>query len=352
MYRLSFFWTFLLFLAMPDRAFLQELQDAEKGQTSAGLFDSRQPLQLSLAASIKSLKKETNDSTYLEGTLGFAQQDQLLDSVDFRVRARGDFRRTQCYFAPLKLEFRKSDIRGTLLEGHKELKLVLPCLIGSTTDDYVLKEYLAYKLFEVVSPYHYKTRLVAVEFTELKGKRERTHQLTGFLIEDHGTLAKRLDGKRFRKNMPAQMQDPYYSVVNNLFQFGIGNTDYSLRIQHNQRLYYIDGKYFSIPYDFDMSGLVNAPYATVSNTQTLDCQPFDVTDRCYKGYVRDPALVQQVRQKFLQARPSMMSELELLEPLFKERRQYEETAAYLESFFDILGDDRKFEREILQQMRD
>ena len=148
------------------------------------------------------------------------------------------------------------------------------------------------------------------------------------------------------------MQDPYYSVVNNLFQFGIGNTDYSLRIQHNQRLYYIDGKYFSIPYDFDMSGLVNAPYATVSNTQTLDCQPFDVTDRCYKGYVRDPALVQQVRQKFLQARPSMMRELELLEPLFKERRQYEEAGAYLESFFDILGDDRKFEREILQQMRD
>ena len=117
MYRLSFFWTFLLFLAMPERAFLQELQVAEKGQTSLGLFDSQQPLQLSLAASIKSLKKETNDSTYLEGTLGFAQKDQLLDSVDFRVRARGDFRRTQCYFAPLKLEFRKSDIRGTLWRG-------------------------------------------------------------------------------------------------------------------------------------------------------------------------------------------------------------------------------------------
>jgi hypothetical protein len=352
MYRLLFFWTFLFFLAMPDHAFVQELQDAAIGQTSTDLFGSQQPLKLSLAASIKSLKKETNDSTYLEGTLGFAQQDQLLDSVDLRVRARGDFRRTQCYFAPLKLEFRKSDIRGTLLEGHKELKLVLPCLIGSTTDDYVLKEYLAYKLFEVVSPYHYKTRLAAVEFTELKGKRERTHELTGFLIEDHGTLAKRLDGKRFRKNMPPQMQDPYYSVVNNLFQFGIGNTDFSLRIQHNQRLYYIDGKYFSIPYDFDMSGLVNAPYATVSNAQTLKKPIYEVTDRGYKGYSRDPALLQQVRGEFLAARQEMMHELELLKPLFKDQRQYEEAASYLESFFDILEDDFKFERDIIQQMRD
>ncbi len=352
MYRFSFLWIFLLFLAIPERAFLQDAYEAEKRQAPADLFASRAPLKLSLSASIKSLKRETNDSTYLEGTLGFSQGDQLLDSVDLRVRARGDFRRTQCYFAPLKLEFRKSDIRGTLLEGHKELKLVLPCQIGSLSDDYVLKEYLAYKLFEVVSPYHYKTRLADIEFTELKGKRERTHELTGFLIEDHGTLANRLDGKRYRRNMPPQMQDAYYSVVNNLFQYGIGNTDFSLRIQHNQRLYYIDGKYFSIPYDFDMSGLVNAPYATVSNAQTLNVPVYEVTDRAYKGYTRDPSLVQQVRQEFLDARPAMMRELELLEPLFKDPRQYAEAAAYLESFFDILGDDRKFERGILEQMRD
>jgi hypothetical protein len=352
MHRLSLFWIFLLFLAIPETAFLQEVQDAGNGQASTDLFGSRSPLKLTLAASIKSLKRETSDSTYLEGTLGFSQGEQLPDSVDLRVRARGDFRKSQCYFAPLKLEFRKSDIRGTLLEGHKELKLVLPCQIGSVSDDYVLKEYLAYKIFEVVSPYHYKTRLATIEFTELKGKRERTHELMGFLIEDHGTLAKRLDGKRFRRDMPPQMQDPYFSVVNNLFQYGIGNTDFSLRIQHNQRLYFIDGKYFSIPYDFDMSGLVNAPYATVSNAQTLKKPIYEVTDRGYKGYTRDPALVQQVRQEFLGAREEMMHELELLQPLFRDQRQYAEAASYLESFFDILGDDRKFEREILQQMRD
>ncbi len=341
-----------LILLIPERGRFQESDLGQSDRDIAGFFADQAPLKLSLTASIKSLKRETNDSTYLEGTLRYAQGTAGLDSIDLRVRARGNFRRLQCYFAPLKLEFRKADIRGTLFEGHDELKLVLPCQIGSQSGDYVLKEYLAYKIFEVVSPYHYQTRLAEIEFIEEKGRRERTHELTGFLIEDHGTLARRLEGKRIRRTMPPLMQDPYYSVVNNLFQYGIGNTDFSIRRQHNQRLYYIDGKYFSIPYDFDMAGLVNAPYATVSNTQTLDCDPFDVRDRCYKGYLRDTAVVRQVRQDFLRARPAIQRELEALEPLFVERGHYEEAAAYLESFFDILTDDRKFQREILDRMRE
>lgn len=353
MYRISILPMLLvLFLLTPERGCFQEPEQGHTDADTAGFFADQAPLKLSLKASIKSLKWETNDSTYLEGTLRYAEGIGGLDSIDLRVRARGNFRRTQCYFAPLKLEFRKADIRGTLFEGHDELKLVLPCLIGSQSGDYVLKEYLAYKIFEVVSPYHYETRLADIEFIEEKGRRERTHELTGFLIEDHGTLARRLEGKRIRRKMPPQMQDPYYSVVNNLFQYGIGNTDFSIRKQHNQRLYYIDGKYFSIPYDFDMAGLVNAPYASVSNTQTLDCDPFDVRDRCYKGYLRDTAVVQQVRQEFLQARPAIMRELESLEPLFQEHGHYEEAAAYLESFFGILADDRKFQREILDHMRE
>lgn len=352
MSRLSVFWIILFCLVIPEKAYLQEPDMAQSTEASTDFFADPAPLKLSLTASIKSLKRETNDSTYLEGTLRFIWGDQDLDSVDLRVRSRGDFRKSQCYFAPLKLKFRKSDIRGTLFEGHEELKLVLPCLIGSESDDYVLKEYLAYKFFEVVSPYHYRTRLAEIEFTELKGKRGRTHQLTGFLIEDHSTLAKRMDGKRIRRNMPAQMQDPFYSVVNNLFQFGIGNTDFSLRKQHNQKLYYIDEKYFCIPYDFDMSGLVNAPYSAVSNAQTIKKPIYQVTDRGYKGYSRDPVVVQEVRQVFLEARPAMMRELELLGPSFKDQRQYNEAVVYLEGFFDILADDRKFKREILDYMRE
>jgi len=323
-----------------------------EGKASEVLFADQTPLSLYLKASIKTLRRETNDSTYLEGQLRFQPQDATADSIAIRVRARGEFRRSNCYFTPLKLKFNKSEIRGTLFEGNKELKLVLPCLIGVASDDYVLKEFLAYKLYEVVSPYHYKTRLVRVDFTEIKGRREREHQLLGFLVEDHGTLAKRLDGKRYRAKLPPQMQDDEASLQNNMFEYAIGNTDFSVRLQHNQKLYYFQGKYLSIPYDFDMSGLVNAPYAMVSNVQTLPVPITEVTERVYKGYRRDSVLVQRVRRQFLDAKPAMMQCLYDLEPYFKAQTQYSIAEAYLEDFFKVFEDDRKFEREILNRMRE
>jgi hypothetical protein len=348
-------WIYFLFLlcivSCGPRLYPQGSAEKGSGVDSEQFFSDQTPLSISLKASVKSLKRDTNDSTYLEGNLRFSPEEGTSDSIDLRVRARGNFRKTQCYFAPLTLKFRKSDIEGTLFEGNKELKLVLPCQIGSSSDDLVLKEFLAYKLYEIFSPYHYQSRLVYMDFTEVKGKRDRQHDLLGILLEDHGTLAKRMDGKRVKRNMPPQMQDAEASIQNNMFQYAIGNTDFSIRRQHNQKLYYIQGKYLSIPYDFDMCGLVNAPYATVSNTQTLDCEPFDVTERCYKGYARDTALVQQVRRQFLEARPRAMQTLKSLEPYFKDDQQYKVAENYLESFFEILANDRKFEREILMGMR-
>jgi hypothetical protein len=322
-------------------------------EPSEMLFADQSPLSLSLKSSIKSLKRETNDSTYLEGTLGYNPGTGVEDSMAIKVRARGEFRKSNCYFAPLKLKFKKSAIRGTLFEGNKELKLVLPCLVGSSSDDYVLKEFLAYKLYEVVSPYHYKTRLVRVDFTEIKGRRERSHELLGFLVEDHGTLAKRLDGKRYRAKLPPQMQDAKASIQNNMFQYAIGNTDFSIRQQHNQKLYYLQGVYLSIPYDFDMSGLVNAPYAIRSNVQTLGLPVSDdVRDRAYKGFKRDALLMQEVRRQFLEAKPELMKCLYDVEPYFRSQSQYSIAEAYLEDFFRVLEDDLKFEREILSRMRD
>ncbi len=44
----------------------------------------------------------------------------------------------------------------------------------------------------------------------------------------------------------------------------IGNTDYSSAYRHNEKLLFVDGNIMPIPYDFDMSGLVDASYAVVS----------------------------------------------------------------------------------------
>ncbi|MBC2839357.1 hypothetical protein [Robiginitalea sp. SC105] len=315
------------------------------------LFASSEPLPITIRASIETLKRDTNDSTYLDGMM-YYQWPGEPDSLALRLQARGNFRRTECYFAPLKLTFRKKDARPTIFRDQRELKLVLPCLIGSEGDDLVLKEYLAYRFFERLAPYYYRTRLVQVTFIELKGRRERTHELLGFLIEDHGTLARRYGGKRIRRDMPPQMQDDRLTALNNLFQFLIGHTDFSIRKQHNQRLYYIDETYVSIPYDFDMSGFVNAPYATVSNTQHLKGNITDVRQRIYKGYQRPDAVLQEVRSDILESRADIFDIMASVKPLFKDVRQLRVAEEYIGEGFNILEDDRHFQRRILEALRE
>lgn len=325
---------------------------AQEAAKADPLFSRQEPLALALHASIKALKGDTNDSTYLNSMLYFGQGEGVSDSLGIRVRARGHARREVCFYPPIALRFSENESRGTPFEGQKEVKLVLPCQVGGEYEDYVIKELLAYKLFEQVSPYFYSTRLVQLEFYEVRGNRERRHELWAFLLEDHGAVARRLNGRRVRRNVPPEMQDALAGVRDNLFQFMIGNTDFSMRMQHNQRLYYLDETFVTLPYDFDMSGLVNAPYATVNNIQNLDANIEQVTERLYKGYARDTILMQQVRGEFLAARPGMEKCLSDLQPYFKDHRQYAEAREYLASFFHILENDRLFERRILEHMRE
>ena len=97
-----------------------------------------------------------------------------------RLRARGNFRRSQCYFPPVKMKIKKNDYEGTLFDGNKTMKLVLPCKIESENNDNVLQEFIAYKMYEKISPYHFNTRRVDITFSEIKGKKTNEFELVGF----------------------------------------------------------------------------------------------------------------------------------------------------------------------------
>jgi hypothetical protein len=265
------------------------------------------------------------------------------------VQRRGNFRRENCFYLPLKFRFDSLNIAGTIFEGNRELKLVLPCNTGNS--DYLIRELVAYRLFELISPYYYKTRLVRMKLNDQRARRIRQYAVPGFLLEDHGTLRRRLNAKRIRRQLPALMQDPRATARNNLFQFLIGNTDFSIRLQHNQRLYYIAGRYISIPYDFDTAGLVNPPYAAVSNIQTLDASISDVTQRLYKGFQREEALMQELRAELLANEDAMLQTAMDSKPLFNNPEQYRTMLNYIKESFDILRSDTQFQRQILGRMR-
>jgi len=316
------------------------------------LFGNEETLSLKLSYSNKNVRLHTNDSTYIKTSLAYSAQDGIWKTMDVSIRARGNFRRDNCYFPPLKIKIEKTIAKGTLFEGNKKLKLVLPCFSCKDMNDKVIKEYMAYKLYEIVSPYHFKTRLVHIEFSEIRGSKIRMHKLLGILVEDIKNVAARHDGRVLKRHMRALAQEPTTSVRNNVFHFMIGNTDYSTTYQHNQKLLFIDKKMMPVPYDFDMSGLVNADYALVSNVQNLQLNISDVTERMYKGFKRDPQIFEQVRQQFLQNKEEILETIDQYRPLFRSKKEFFTAKKFLVGFFDILSNDKKFQSDIIAMARD
>ena len=158
------------------------------------LTQAQKALKSDLLYSDQSPMENTTDSTFIETDLNFMHEGKW-NTIPVSLRARGNFRRAKCYFPPIKMKIKKSQYKNTVFNGNKSLKLVLPCRTDDAKNDNIIKEYLAYKIYELISPYHFKTRRVNVEFTEPKGRKVKTFSLKGFLIEDDSKLAKRFEGK-------------------------------------------------------------------------------------------------------------------------------------------------------------
>lgn len=341
----------LLYGICQPGAWAQGAVQEPSSERSMNFFADQNPLMIQLKYSIKEVKRQTNDSTYLASKLWFKDTTESWDSVSIKLRARGNYRRENCYFAPLKLKLKKAEAKGTLFEENTKFKLVLPCLLERNNDDLVIKEYLAYKLYEIIAPYHFKTRLTRIDLIEERRKRTNTHQLIGFVIEDIDAVAKRYDAREIERIIHPLQHDPVASVQNAFFQYLIANTDFSTKKQHNQKIIFSDKKIIPVPYDFDMSGLVNANYAAVTNIQNLSGSITQVTQRIYKGYERDITLVQQVRAEYLEKKTAMLAALELLKDEFQDRNQYREAEKFIESYFEILESDKKFKKNILDRQR-
>ena len=343
---------FLVLIVWHFQGYCQDNAQEDGTMSLTKLFESEEVLSLKLSYSSREVRTKTNDSTYLQTMLSYKGANDKWESLEVNIRARGNFRKDNCYFTPIKVKLPKTETKGTMFEGEKKLKLVLPCFNCKDMNDKVLKEFMAYKLYEALSPYHFKTRLVEIRFSEIRGSKIKPHKLFGFFIEDTKKVAKRHDGKVLKRHMRALAQEATTSVRNNIFHFMIGNTDYSTTYQHNQKLLFIDKKMIPVPYDFDMSGLVNAHYSVVSNVQNLQLNIDDVTERMYKGFKRDPQVFETVRQEFLDKKQLILDKVALYRPYFRSHKEHDTARSFLKAFFDILESDKKFQADIIAMARD
>ena len=319
---------------------------AQIKQKSDLLFEDQNPLKIKLSYSNKVIRLETDDTTYVKTNMNY-WYDNKWNDLQVSLRARGNFRRSKCYFPPIKMKIKKSKAEGSLFEGNKNLKLVVPCLLEKEKNDNIIQEFIAYKFYEKISPYYFKTRMVDIEFTEVKKNKTIVHKLKGFLIEDDKRVADRFEGKSFERYIHPKAMDDMTSVQNSMFQYLIGNTDFSVAYQHNGKLLYIDKKIYPLPYDFDLCGLVDASYAIVNSKLGIK----SVKDRKYRGFKREESLVEEVRDQILSKKGDLFQIVDSQKTKFEIPFEFQSTREYLTKFFDIMEDDNSFEKDVIKMMR-
>ncbi|MGC3947315.1 MAG: hypothetical protein QM762_22835 [Chryseolinea sp.] len=310
------------------------------------LFQDKKPLDISFAAPLTQLKHEDEDSVYFASVLSYKRSDGKTDSIHIGLRARGNFRRKHCSLPPLRIKIQKED-RKDLFAGVKSLKLVMPCQNNSGANDLILREYLCYQLYEPITPYVLQTRLVNVTLIETSGKRE-VLKLVGFLIEDDDEAAKRHQSKVVNTNKvnPFMLQDTC-AVRFDLFQYMIGNTDFSTAYFHNTKVFRTK-KNVLIPvaYDFDMSGVVAAPYATVDPALGIE----SVRQRVYRGFCRGSGVAESVRREYVALEPAILGIVDKHRDLFSEK-EISGMKRYLKEFFDTMKNDNLYKQRIAQACR-
>ncbi len=237
---------------------------------------------------------------------------------------------------PLRLNFDKSETQTTLFAGQDKLKLVTHCHDSEPAQANVLQEYSAYKIFNIISDVGYRVRLVQISYSDtderLKGG---TIVRYGILIESATELADRIDGKRVRvPGITLGSLNTQQAARVFVFNYMIGNTDWSLvtadgddECCHNVHLFDVDTQRYVVPYDFDLSGLVNARYARPDPSLGIR----RVTSRRYRGYCISPEALREATRGIAERRGDVLGVIRQI-PGFTEKdiRAMEE---YLEKFF-------------------
>ncbi len=312
------------------------------------LFGSDEILEAKLQISFRDIKQSKNDTIYQATQLFYRSAGKQWDSINVQIRARGKFRRENCFFTPLKMKIKKKEGEGTLFAGNKNLKLVMPCLKSSGNNDLVIKEYLCYKLYEKISPYNFSTRLLNLTLIDNRNKNSKTYHVKAFIIEDDKQIARRSNGKileGFQRN-PLFQQDSI-AALQDVFQYMIGNTDWSSVMQHNVKVMLLPSKMkVPIPYDYDMTGLVNAPYAVVKESMPIK----NVRERHFRGYCRNREVNEYVRLKYLELEPSLWLTVHNVKE-HMDPKEFMVAENYLKDFFSLARNKEKYDENISQKCR-
>ena len=325
----------------PDAAAMAERKrEAERRR----LFRSEEPLPVTLTADFRAVMRDRDPKSVVTfpATISFPASEGKTASMPLRIRTRGHSRRNPgtCTFAPLRLEFDKPLTKGTVFDGHGPLKLGTHCRRGS--EEIILREHAIYKMFNLLTPQSFRSRVARMTYVDSTTGKPVAEE-AGLFIEDDDDVAKRMEGRIVAVEnaiFPRVDQDALMLMM--LFEYMIGNTDFSIMVQHNVRLVQTPtSRRFAVPYDFDYSGLAEAGYAVPARGLPIT----NVRDRLYRGPCRTLAEWQPYLDKFKAAKPQLLGLFDTLTDLSASYRRSAKN--YLEQFYKALDSPFLVKRELI-----
>jgi hypothetical protein len=262
------------------------------------------------------------------------------------VKPRGKYRRRIAEIPPLKVKFKKKALIGEGLDTLNEIKLVLPCYDNEQGDELVVKEYLAYRMFEKLTGVSMRARLVRLSLHDSHVESSSKRMVLAILLEDEEELTTRLNGilvEQFGTPIDSFVTQQAALVV--MFEYMIGNTDWDLAMHRNVRFIKspATNKILPVPYDFDFSGLVSAPYASPAMESGLRT----VQDR----FLMSSGLkIESLKRATQQLRASKKELYNLCHSKYLSRDAEDWMAHYLDTFFEKIEQNEQIPATLIMPM--
>ena len=312
----------------------------------ARLFTDEAPLTLTFTANLGRLRRDRDPSPpWREAVITYADSSATVE-VPLKVRTRGIWRLHNCDFPPIRLDFKKSEAKQTEFAKLDKPKLVTYCKDSDDYEQYVLQEFQLYRVYNLLTRYSHRVRLAKISYAD-SGSGKVLATRYGFIEEEPDGLANRVGGMLVKGQGagPSEL-DMKGAAIFFVFQYMIGNTDWSVAGQHNVELVTSDsGDYMPIAYDFDFSGAVNARYATTDPRLSIR----RVRDRLYRGYCLPNEVYAPTFALFLAKKDSIYALYrDSIGQLLKGNR-VKETLEYFDDFYHTISDGAYAKHEIMDR---
>lgn len=310
-------------------------------------FEDDRLVTVDLSTDLRKLVTVKKEETYQPAdiTLHFPDSSKITEPI--RLSARGEFRRTECYVPSIRLDFKNTT--SPKLTPLGKLKLVVGCGTHADDERLILKEFLAYKIYNLLTDMSFRVRLLKINYTDTREKIKAYTQY-GFLIEDVDEMAKRNNCKEVEKTIfVTERTDRTQMTLVAIFQYMIGNTDWSVPNYHNIKLMRPVTDSFSfpytIPYDFDFAGLVDAPYAMPKEDLGIK----SVRERLYRGWPRTMEELQRTLDIFREKKEAIkkvVTDFTLLSTRYRK-----EMTEYIDDFYKTIDNKSLVKRIFIDDAR-